>query len=91
MIVNVVRTRLLVEEPVADSNCTLKIKNTIKIIENHCFIICHLTFLIVVLRTLSPSAIKLYACHISSGSSGIKVTDLKFEGKKKSKHNLSIH
>lgn len=34
------------------------------------------TFRTVVERTLSPTAIKLYACHISSGSSGIRTTDL---------------
>lgn len=53
--VSVVRTRLLLDDPVAVSFCTLRI---------------------VVERTLSPSEIRLYACHISSGSSGISVTDL---------------
>lgn len=50
-IVSVVRTRLEVDDPVDDSDCT---------------------FLIVDPRTESPSDIKLYACHISSGSSGIR-------------------
>lgn len=53
--VRVVRTRLLLDDPVAVSFCT---------------------FRIVVDRTQSSSLIKLYACHISSGSSGTRTTEL---------------
>lgn len=75
LIVNVVRTLLLLELPVAVSFWTLNGSSWIKISSFASLFDCQ-TFLIVLALIKSPAAIRLYACHMSSDSSGIKTTEL---------------
>ena len=76
--VSIVRTRLLEEDPVADSVWTfLQEKKIIKILKclqpHH---ILSIKYLIVEALIVSPCDIRLYACHMSSGFSGMRETRL---------------